>query len=168
MCFHFLGDVLDYHISLSNPYPEDRHFNFELSDKKIFKSICICCSLKPACSQSQPSFLILVVWKTFKLDAAFVSGLQCWWKTGLSRIIYLAWCINPITCDYFLHLSSQALSLNPFINPRYERIHDTSQGTAKESDELILMPLRLFISWRRGKCSLLASEMTEWTGDPVD
>lgn len=34
MRFQFLGNVLDYHISLSNPYPEDRNFNFELSDKK--------------------------------------------------------------------------------------------------------------------------------------
>lgn len=34
MRFQFLGNVLDYHISLSNTYPEDRNFNFELSDKK--------------------------------------------------------------------------------------------------------------------------------------
>lgn len=75
MRFQFLGNVLDYHISLSNPYPEDRNFNFELSDKKRFKSICVCCSPRPACSQSQPSFLT-VVWKTFKLDATFVSDLH--------------------------------------------------------------------------------------------
>lgn len=34
MRFQFWGNVLDYHISLSNPYPEDRNFNFELYDKK--------------------------------------------------------------------------------------------------------------------------------------
>lgn len=84
MRFQFLGNVLDYHISLSNPYPEDRNFNFELSDKKRFKSICVCCSPRPACSQSQPSFWT-VVWKTFKLDATFVSDLH----SGSEKQAYL-------------------------------------------------------------------------------
>lgn len=84
MGFQFLGNVLDYHISLSNPYPEDRNFNFELSDKKRFKSICVCCSPRPACSQSQPSFWT-VVWKTFKLDATFVSDLH----SGSEKQAYL-------------------------------------------------------------------------------
>lgn len=67
MRFHFLAAVLDYHMYhyvldlFIEAISGNRHFNFELSDKKIFKSICICCSLKPACSQSQPSFLILAV-----------------------------------------------------------------------------------------------------------
>lgn len=116
MRFQFLGNVLDYHISLSNPYPEDRNFNFELSDKKRFKSICVCCSPRPACSQSQPSFLT-VVWKTFKLDATFVSDLHSGSEKRLSCTIYLAWCINPITWDYFLHLPSRALSLNRLLIP---------------------------------------------------
>lgn len=82
MRFQFWGNVLDYHISLSNPYPEDRNFNFELSDKKRFKSICVCCSPRPACSQSQ---FLIVVWKTFKLDATFVSDLH----SGSEKQAYL-------------------------------------------------------------------------------
>lgn len=136
--------------------------------KKRFKSICVCCSPRPACSQSQPSFLT-VVWKTFKLDATFVSDLHS--GSEKNRLI-LYHIFGVVYWPYHLGLfSSPSISssfIESSINPRYERFHDTSQGTAKEIDELILMPVRLFISWRRWKYSLFASEMTEWTGDPVD